>query len=594
MEIERFYNDFKQDLLARAGAVGDFTESIFTEQMCDFLLEQAVIEDYTQVDFKKTERGIRLDAGFFSEYSGKLTLIVSELKLSPQPLNLTNSNLLRIFKKVERYVKAAKNPSFYTGMDESCPGFEISRTVCLEFSAITSIHFILVSDMVLSKSVISLKETKIDGIPCSYSVWDLSRLYRLEQSGLSREDIFIHFTDYSEDGLACLPVSVESSSVESFLFVLPGYVLADLYDKYGERLLEQNVRTFLQFKGKVNKGLRDTIIHEPHMFFSYNNGLSVTAEEVRTSEDRNVLYMVKNLQIVNGGQTTASIFTSMKRKYDVCKVHVQVKMAVIPPNNVEEVIPKISEYANTQNKVNAADFFSNHPFHLRIEEFSRRIWAPSAEGDLRESLWFYERARGQYANAQNVLTKVQQKEFKLKHPSNQKFTKTDLAKYENCASMEPHHVSLGAQKNFAIFAEMIGRKWEEDSSQYNDVYFQHLIAKAIVFRSIDKLIPKQIWYGGYKANIVAYTFAKFVHMAAEKGKSIPYGSIWRKQKLSDNCSENLILIAEAVNHEIQSPPSHIKNITEWCKKEECWERIKNMPLDFKDDVLEELLCPHAV
>ena len=200
-------------------------------------------------------------------------------------------------------------------------------------------------------------------------------MHRLESSGKAREDVVVDLTSYSAGGLYCLQAFNENAKYASYLLVIPGSIIADLYDLYGEMLLEQNVRTFLQFRGKVNKGIRNTIQNEPEMFFAYNNGLCATAEEVRVDPKSSRMLSIKNLQVVNGGQTTASIFTAYKKlNTDLSKVYVQVKLTVIQPEKVEVVVPKISEYANTQNRVSAADFFSNHPFHLRIEEISRRLF----------------------------------------------------------------------------------------------------------------------------------------------------------------------------------------------------------------------------
>ena len=92
--------------------------------------------------------------------------------------------------------------------------------------------------------------------------------------------------------------------------------------------------------------------------------------ETRTTDDGLVIDSIKDLQIVNGGQTTASLFhTRRSDKADLGEVFVQMKLTVIDDEKSEEVVPRISEFANTQNKVNAADFFSNHPFHVRMESF---------------------------------------------------------------------------------------------------------------------------------------------------------------------------------------------------------------------------------
>jgi len=197
-------------------------------------------------------------------------------------------------------------------------------------------------------------------------------------------------------------------------------------------------------------------MNEPYMFFAYNNGITATAQEVETNVSETGLQItrIKDLQIVNGGQTTASLFhTRRKAKAPLDGIFVQMKLAVIDSQESETVVPRISEYATTQNRVNAADFFSNHPFHIRMEEFSRRIWAPAKQGEQRETKWFYERARGQYADAHAKLTPGEQRRFKAENPKSQMITKTDLAKFENVWDEHPKWVNLGAQKNFAQYAK---------------------------------------------------------------------------------------------------------------------------------------------
>ena len=221
---------------------------------------------------------------------------------------------------------------------------------------------------------------------------------------------------------------------------------------------------------------------------------------------------LKNFQIVNGGQTTASIHLAHRNKKDLSQVFIQMKLSVVEPTLTEEVVPKISKYANSQNRVNAADFYSNNPFHIRIEGFSRRILAPLNDGVLRKTKWFYERARGQYASARSQLTESEKKKFDLEHPRSQLFTKTDLAKFINVWQNVPQKVSWGAQKNFIYFLKYIGQKWEKQEGDINEAWYREAIAKAIIFRTTEKLVSGQEWYqGGYRANIVAYAIAKMAH-----------------------------------------------------------------------------------
>ena len=219
--------------------------------------------------------------------------------------------------------------------------------------------------------------------------------------------------------------------------IVPGQQLAEIYDKWGPRLLEANVRSFLQARAKTNKGIQKTIKDNPELFFPYNNGLSATADAVTCDfgPDGLMISEIKNLQIVNGAQTTGSIHSGLKSaKEQLLNVYVQMKLTVVPPERSEEVVPKISEFANTQNKVNAADFFSNHPFHVRMEQFSRAVLFARKEGERHDSKWFYERSRGQFINARSKLTAAQLRKFDLEYPKSQLFSKTDLAKFELSAA----------------------------------------------------------------------------------------------------------------------------------------------------------------
>jgi hypothetical protein len=503
---------------------------------------------------------------------------------------ITQTDISRGFKRLERFLTESLKANFVELLEESAPIHELAEEIQRQRKGISRIRFYLLTNAQLSSRAEAVPESSVSGIRCTFDIWDIGRVHRIESSGNAREDVVLDLTLFDSDGLRCLPAYIGEDSMESYILVVPGVLLAQICDEYGDRLLEQNVRTFLQFRGKINKGIRNTIQNEPHMFFAYNNGLTTTAEEVETSRDGERILRIKNLQVVNGGQTTASIFTAMKKhKADIDKVYVQVKLSVVPSELVDTVVPRISEFANTQNKINAADFFSNHPFHLRVQDISRRLWAPSPEGSLRETHWFYERTRGQYANHQATLTPKGQREFLIKNPRQQMFSKTDLAKFVHSFEGLPHKVSEGAQKNFSTFAGRIGERWEKDETQFNDLWFKRLIGKAILFRYMDKVVMKQDWYGGYKANIVSYSLAKLGSMVNKSGRHIDFVKIWREQTPSESISKQLLEIAQLVNRYIQDTPDGISNVTEWCKKQACWHAIESEPLTLNSDLLGELL-----
>ena len=398
-------------------------------------------------------------------------------------------------------------------------------------------------------------------------------------------------------GILCLPAHLGNDAYQSYLVVMPGDILSKLYEKFGARLLEQNVRTFLQARGKVNKGIRTTIISEPGMFFAYNNGITATAQGVETKQSDGGLQITRitDLQIVNGGQTTASLFHTRRRdKADLTHIFVQMKLSVIDNEESEKVVPRISEYANTQNRVQAADFFSNHAFHIRMEELSRRLWAPAGKGAQRETKWFYERARRQYADAQAKLTPAEQRRFKAENPKPQMFTKTDLAKFENVWDDHPRFVNLGAEKNFARYAARIGKEWDKSPDSFNETYFKRAVARAIIFRATERMISAQPWYnGGYRANIVAYTLAVLSDLTRRRGRSLDFLRIWNSQEIGSLLEGTLTAIAPEVNDVLLRPPQGISNISEWAKRDACWTRMQEqiehfatlLPEGFDDELL---------
>src|SRR5262245_2821362 len=53
--------------------------------------------------------------------------------------------------------------------------------------------------------------------------------------------------------------------------------------------------------------------------------------------------------------------------------------------DLQDIVPDISRYSNTQNKVTLVDFSSNHPYHVKVEKITRSLWAPSPDGSGQET-----------------------------------------------------------------------------------------------------------------------------------------------------------------------------------------------------------------
>lgn len=589
MTFTEYYENFRQELLADSGA--DFILSSFVERMCAVIAEQGVMPDAEIVGYKSSQRGIAVDAIAWDPDRTRCVLIIADFRNSEVPETITKTDIEKYLKRLDRFVEACGRIDFVDGLEESDPVFPFSKHIYENRNSL-NLDYILITDTKMSGRVKDMSPKEY-GIKYAQrcDLWDIQRLFELDSSGMEREALEVDFTQYDPNGISCLRAYTGDNSLKSFLFVLPGNVLADLYEKFGERLLEQNVRTFLQFRGNVNKGIRNTIIQQPNMFFSYNNGLSATGEAVVVDETGTRIRSITNLQIVNGGQTTASIYTAWHKEHaPLDNVFVQVKLSVIEGEEVNDIVQNISEFANTQNKVNAADFFSNHPFHLRIEEFSRRIWAPAADGSPRQTHWFYERARGQYGNAQAKMTKAEMNRFIALNPKEQMFQKTDLAKYYLTFKKMPALVCLGAQKAFAGtrgrkgFVSIITEEWTKNvdrdgnNTSINEKWYKDMIAQAIVFKSLSKKlgsILREIDFGSFRSVIVPYTIARFTHELDKTEFRLDYGKIWQLQQVSIPVMDELLEIADVITKYFKDAQT---SVSELAKREDCWLHVKELPI----------------
>lgn len=599
LNVEDYHTELMQDVLAGAQANEAFVEDQFFERTTQVLMDAGEIESADRLNYRNPNRGMRVDGygGDPLTEDGVLSLISLDFSQSDGIGSLTNTDMEAVFRRLESYLTRSLDSGFRNQLEETSPGFGLADLIAKRWDGISRVRFFLVSNRVLSTRVDGREGSELKGIPISYSVWDLGRLHRYETSGAEREEIIV---DLNECGgpLPVLPAHMESADYEAYLAVLPGRQLADIYDRWGTRLLEQNVRVFLQARGKVNRGIRNTIEQDPDMFFAYNNGITATAEGVETADtpDGKVLTSIRNFQIVNGGQTTASIHAALRNNdIDLDRVFVQMKMSIVEPAKALEIVPKISEYANTQNRVNPADFFANHPFHVRMEGFSGRLFAPAQDGSFRESKWFYERARGQYQDARGYRTREERRQFDLQFPKSQMFTKTDMAKYENVWRGKPEIVSRGAQKNFADYSSYIGSEWNRQQTQFNELYYKTVVAKAIIFKEVERIVSQQTWYqGGYRANIVAYAIAKLGHEVSKRNKAINFEAIWRAQQLSPALRDALTMAAKVANDLIVDSPPNMRNVTEWAKQQACWNRVSEAQLSLPQQFESELLNPGEV
>lgn len=565
----------------------------------EMLEEAEELVDFVPCPYRGTgtrRRSLGVDGYAFDEADGSLRLVIAEFDGEQQPATMTQTNAKAIFSKIAAFVDEA-----FSGNDDHFPAAEdpaadFSELLQNHQSTITRLRFYLVTDGVLSDRIRDWPDQNIGDIPAEFHIWDIARFHDALSSRSGREAFTVDFGAFVEGGVPCLKASLNQSEYSGYLCVLPGDALARMYEEYGSRLLEGNVRSFLGKAVKVNKAIRETVLRSPAMFFAFNNGIAATATSIDTCDtpEGPRLLAATDLQIVNGGQTTASLSLARRKDgADLAGIFVQMKLSVVDADKAGELIPKISEYANRQTKVSDSDLFSNHAFHRKLEELSRRIKAPPRAGSQRPTTWFYERAKGQYRIETSKMSPAEKLRFEVDNPRRQVITKTDLAKIENSWRQLPHEVSKGAQKNFDVYSKFVVLEWQQRPLQFNDEFFKCVVAHAIVFRELEQLVPTQTdWYdGGYRANIVTFTIAKLVQIISEQGagRALNVQSIWRTQAISPALSEQLKIIARAMYMVITSPEQGLENVTEWCKKELAWQCAQHQNVRILPSLAAELV-----
>jgi hypothetical protein len=553
--------DGAQSMLAEV-----FTRRMITAMVEDGELEEEAIQVFHLDDAVRPAIEV---SGYSLQDDDTLNLITTIFGGS-EPAAVTGAEVRRAARRAHAFWQRCRDRAYHNDLEESSDAWDMALAIRRAAPDIRRVRTFIVTDGLARIEYLD-RETD-DGVDYQQSIWDLKRLWRLESTGRRGEPIEIDFIVRFDRPLPALAADARSDEYRVFMAVIPGAWLADIYEEYGSRLLERNVRSFLQFTGKVNKGMRDTIRDEPGRFLAYNNGISATAssvELVTLPEGGHGIARMRDLQIVNGGQTTASLHRSWRTGIgDVADIAVQAKITEVGGDLLDELVPKISEYANSQNKVQMADLSSNLPFHIELESLSRNTWAPATAETSRQTKWFYERARGQYSDELNRANS--RTEFQKMHPARQRFSKVELATYENTWHMEPHEVSKGAQKNFHRFMLRVGVR---DSATRPDVaYLRRAVAKAILFRRAERIVGAQA-FGGYRRNIVTYALARLAHAT---GQRLDLMAIWNAQETSppvDEAIETLAVIAFKVLTDENRPAA---NVTEWAKRTECWERMRGI------------------
>lgn len=578
VNLEEFHQYFTNSVLSESESRGLMKAQAFFETVCEDLLTVGdLTNNYTCGEYSK--KGIEVYGYDYDEERRILTILNHQYFQDDDIQTLTRTQIDSKFSKMKLFFTKSVE-GLCRQMEETSDAYSMAYNLMkyYENKRIDKVCMMLLTDGKATRNLKELSSDKLLNIPIEYRVIDIEYLYKI-------------YTSLSEVGefevkvnLPFLKINQDNDPYQSYLSVVSGNVLVDIYENFGQKLFEQNVRTFLQFRGAVNKGLRNTIETKPEMFFAYNNGITATASSVEFGENGNI-NLIKNFQIVNGGQTTSAIYAASKvSKIDVDKVSVQMKLSVVHnPLDQDGFVSKVAEYANTQNKINNSDFFSNSPFHKDMKDYSVRIFAPASGGSQIRTHWYYERVRGEYLNNQAYLSNNDKKKFLLENPKYQLIDKTLLSKTENSWNQKPDIVSKGAQDSFKRFAESITNTLENDNLAITEAFFKDAVSKIILFRAVEKLVTKASWYdGGFRAQAVTYTISYFAAVIQNSGMHLNFNLIWEQQSIPAGLIDMLSKIAKAVYKKIMSPPAGSANIGSWTKTNACWQGVKDLPIEFDE------------
>ena len=625
------YQEYKQEFLdslrADSAINGSDTQDEFLSCTLGMLEDFDEVQSPQKVGFGDKrcsgQHVMRIDAYAFDETDHSLELFINDFQDTYETENLTGSKVDELYWRMYYFLDEVCNGKIANYFDDSDDALKIAALIKRRMNAIgddpeqiLKIRMFILTNKELSTDILNrnLLETKIrktkgsktvkstkkikkadfNGKPLEINIWNLERFYEKEKS-FSSDPIVIDFkNDYSCDGIPCIKGNIgENLGYEAYIAIIPGKLLSEIYIEHGSKVLEGNVRAFLGTSGSksVNSGIRRTINTEPDKFFTYNNGIATTAADVETEEKDGQLYITKivDLQIVNGGQTTASLAEAVLKKTnpELNGIFVPMKLTVIDDRETEnedgvrfydQMVQNIAKYANSQNKVTAADLFSNDPFHIWMEKMSKKIFAPAIHYSVPTG-WYYERSRKRYEQEQFKLkSETDRKRFRAKYPKEQLITKEQLGMYLTTMKEQPNIVAKG--KNFVIkeFNTIISQDYKTNKGCFNEFYFKKCICAAIIYRTVDNYLeshkdsarkPTGFWYkaGGYKLDIVPYTIAKIIH-SIPAGFTLDWNYIWNRQDLSPAFMHEIEIVTKMTNDFICD--SHGVIVTEYCKRPETW------------------------
>ncbi|MFV9475532.1 AIPR family protein [Advenella sp. RU8] len=588
MELIDFLRETQLGVRAQTDDGQPYAESAFTEIVMQHMATIGMANEPEPIHFSRRvgNANVRLSGYAVSEEGEELDLFVSLYEGVDELVTVPDSETKTSVEQCLRFLKLCVEGKLADKLDPSDEVRILAELIQNLYNELEQIRIYVLTDRVAK--TLQFKPREIGGKTVHLEVMDIARLHRHWSEGKPRDELTVDFTEVSGAPLPCVFVPGDEEGYDYALTAIPGEALRLLYEKFGSRLLEANVRSFLSIKGKgVNAGIQNTLRTAPTRFMAYNNGIVVVADEIRLGDAGGGtpgIAWLRGLQVVNGGQTTASIYFT-KRKYpevDLSRVRVPAKIIVMKiqePAQEEALVADISRFANSQNAIRQSDLSANKPFHIEVERLSLSVYCPDGR-----SRWFYERAAGSYNTllAREGTTPAKLRALKEAIPPSRRITKTDLAKYLASWDKRPDIVSRGAQKNFEQFMATMSEQDRAEASLPDVAEYKQMISKAKLFRDMQKLIRPM--FPAFQANVAAYTFSL---VADRIGDRIDLNRIWMSQGGSQQLMNQIARWAREV-YEVLNRTANGRMLSEWAKKPECKEAVFSAVYSSPDESIPEL------
>ena len=555
----------------------DQVDQEYSDEKYDFLLyvveqvEGISKEDIFICDEEFPFFNSNIDGYYFDEDANVYNLILSLYNNKNNDSSyLSNESYLHEVNKIIQLISMITNKEFLK-FDESSITFDICDGISKNIKD-SEIIVTILSNYHISNTCKKNDIEKISGMNVSFNTYDLEDL----------KEKFIQLTketnvlDFSSKFNSCVPALKISSTIDFDVYMcsFKGAWLAQLYKEDGQRLLEPNVRSYLKRTQKTNAGILETVKTYPDYFVSYNNGLSSIASNIELDSYDNSNFVsikkIHNFQIVNGGQTTATLAECAKDKLnkELDEVIVPVKLTVIKNIvNAPMLISNISVFSNTQTAIKKSDPPSNLQYYIDLKNVSNNVILVNEKG--KNYICYFERTAGEYDT--ELRRNNSTVSFKIKNPKEKKFNKIQLAIAINCWQQLPYIVNNGREKNFMAFNYTI----KNQILKIDTDYFKKAYSTIILFREIDKLCKKQKL--SYKSNVVTYTLSYLSYLS---NKSIDLLKIFDNQCLDDNLIEIINDILPHIHLKLCNAPANCPEVRMWARKEKLWDEIKSLGLEY--------------